>query len=188
VFYDQYRAGEHIIGSVDSSKRGGRKMMRFELHMVHDQMNIGDAIEEMIESRKSGLLVQTRARDLRIVDFNRSVLAFESGLKTLQEVEFEPVLDMETIQHPNDDVFVLNTLSGAGRAIGFLGGKSGVAQLFSVSETRGDPYAAVSVGVKCDRPGRPPSTPPRNWHHYYPPNTRDLIDPNQCRFCIGRLR
>jgi hypothetical protein len=158
-------------------------MLQFELPILHDQASIGDAIEEMIEAGTSGLLVRgTARRNLRVVHFDRAVAALNGGMSTLEQMEFRPVVDLEAIAE-SDDASVANALTAEGKEIAFIGLKAGKAQLFSVSEIIGGPFAAVSAGVRCQRPNRPPPTPPRHWYHYYPPTNRNAGNPNKCRVC-----
>ena len=70
------------------------------------------------------------------------------------------------------------------RKFGFKGFEHrGVARLFSVSESFGNPYNASNSGVRCKRPDKPPNILPRDWYHYYPPHSLPLITPNTCNVC-----
>jgi len=153
--------------------------MRFQLAMVPGGTSVQDAIAETIDSDKSGLLVQRPQGDLRLVHFKNLVNAAASGLTSLDDVEAEPVLDVVTIPDAEHKVAVRSS----GRRFGFGGERDGTADLLSISESFALPYTTASTGVRCQRPNKPPTIPPRDWYHYYPPNTRDPVSPNQCRLC-----
>jgi hypothetical protein len=162
-------------------------MLRFELPILHDQVSIGDAIEEMIEAGTSGLVVRgTARRDLRAVHFECAVAALNGGMSRLEQMAFRPVVDLETLAG-SDDASVADALRAEGQDIAFIGLRAGKAQLFSVSEDIGGPFAAVPAGVHCQRPNRPPATPPRNWYHYYPPTYRNPINRNICVVCGAQV-
>jgi hypothetical protein len=158
-------------------------MKWFELPVVHHQMSVADAIEEMIEAGTSGLLVRGPRREFRVVDFDQAVVALDGGIDNLHDIEFRPVLDLEANAEVSNPTFFENALKAEGKAIAFVGEKTNLAQLFSTSEGIAEPLASISAGVRCRRPNCPPSTPPRKWYHYYPPTVRDSYNPNRCRVC-----
>jgi hypothetical protein len=154
-------------------------MLRFELPLVRGNVSLDAAFADTIESKTSGLLMESSQGDLRLVHFDRMVNALTSGLNSLEEVEFDPVLNIEPVPDSAHESFVLS----AGERFGFAGEQDGKALLFSVSESFGLPYTIASSGSRCQRPNRPPNTTPQDWYHYYPPNNRDGSKPNRCRLC-----
>lgn len=153
--------------------------MLFELPVVGGGISIADALAEAIDSNKSGLLLEISQGDLRLVHFERMVDAATTGQSLLEEVDFEPVIDIEALS----DLQYETVVRAAGGVFGFLGKGGGVAHLFSVSESFGLPYTSSSSGTRCQRPNKPHDRSPRDWYHYYPPKERDDADPNRCVFC-----
>ena len=166
-------------------------MLYFELSVVEDDISVKDAIAETIESGKSGLLVRTTNKGLRVVDFDNLVRAHESGLKLVREVDSERVAIVAAHIPDAERGFAVRSLPdslidsevrSAGLVFGFLGQQGGLARMFSISEGKGGPLASASSGGRCKRPGKPQNILPRHWFHYYPPTNRDSVTPNICKF------
>ena len=137
--------------------------MHFELPMIDAGVSIEEACAETIESNKSGLLIQGEG-EIRLLRFDRMVEAARGG-RSLEEVEFEPVVDIEAVSDLEHETFV----RAAGSVFGFLGKGDGLAHLFSVSEQFAFPYLTTSSASRCQRPDKPANTAAREWYHYYPP-------------------
>ena len=159
-------------------------MLRFELPMVAGQISTSDALSEIIDTAKSGITFESNLGDLRLVHYDRIVEAIGRGVTELDDVDYEPVVKLD-LKLP--ELSYIGVVSSAGKRFGFVRALSGMADLFSVSESFASAYNTVSSGVRCERPHRPANTKPRDWYHYYPPHQRDSSDPNVCRFCGAKV-
>jgi hypothetical protein len=157
--------------------------MTFQLPMVHSNVTLADAFAETIDARSSGLLWQPARGGLHLIHFGRMVNAAAAGIKVLDGVEWEPVLDLTRIAAPDYETFIRS----ANHKFGFVDTYAGSARLFSISEGYAGPYIAASSGARCQRPGKPATVPSRQWYHYYPPNARDFANPTTCRICGAPL-
>src|SRR5258708_4404042 len=124
-------------------------MMRFELPMVAGRISTSDALTEIIDTAKSGVTFETNLGDLRLVHYDRIVEAMARGVTQLDDVDFEPVVKFDlSLPEPNYGSIV----STAGKRFGFVRSLSGMADLFSVSESFALAYNTASSGVRCERP------------------------------------
>jgi len=156
-------------------------MLDFELPLVRGAVTVAQAIAEIIESNKSGLLYEVRPGELRLIHYYGMVQAAsqQQGSIPLGSVVYESVIDSKTIPHTQLYSFV----NDAGRRFGLKGmSGSGMAQVFSILESYGYPYSVGSPGRRCTRKNKPATTPPRDWYHY-PPENINPNDPNNCRVC-----
>jgi hypothetical protein len=165
------------------SAREGKNMMQFDMPIVSSGISVKNALAEVIDSRRSGVLVRAGQGKLRLVHFNLMAEAAAKNLVLLQEVDGEPVVQLGAIAESERKDFV----QSAGGKFGLIGTEGRMAILFSVSEGFAGPYFSISSGVRCDRPGKPPSRPNRKWYHYYPPNDLPHLNPTLCKFCPGKL-
>jgi hypothetical protein len=155
-------------------------MLRFELPMVAGRISPNDALTEIIDTAKSGVTFQSNVGDLRLVHYDRIVEAISRGVTQLDDVEFESVVKFDLSLAELNYGGVVST---AGKKFGFVRALSGMADLFSVSESFAVAYNTASSGVRCERPNKPLNMKPRDWYHYYPPNPRNPSNPNVCRVC-----
>ena len=147
-------------------------MQKFELSMIEDDVSLKEAIAEIIESRKSGLVVQIYGGPLRLVHYDQLLEAEAQGLESLDRVLFEPIIEL-----PDIPDFQIEDLLQAGRSnFGCLGINAGIALMCSLAGEIGS-YTTASSGGRCQRPGKPPNVLPRKWYHYYSP----IPNPNICR-------
>lgn len=151
--------------------------MRFELPFIQGNIKVHDAIAEAIECKKSGLVFASNS-GMRLMHFNTMVAAAQAGNIDLEEVDFQPLakLDFETPDHEYSRIVL-----ASGNAFGFVREVGGMADLFSLSETRAGVYIASSVGKRCTRPNKPPGQLARKWYHYYPPLTPNALTPLLCK-------
>ena len=145
-------------------------MQKFKLLMVEDDLSLNDALAETIESGKSGLVVHSY-NGLRLVHFDQLLEAAAAGTESLDEVAFEPVIELPDIP----DFEVEGLLQTRGSTFGCLGITSGIALMCALAGDAGS-YTSVSSGGRCQRPNKPPNVLPRNWYHYYSP----IPNPNIC--------
>jgi hypothetical protein len=157
-------------------------MLHFDVPMVRGNTSLHNALAEVIDAQRSGLLFTTKG-ECHLVHFDRMVDAVSRGVTRLQEVESEPVLKIEAISDADRE----GSIRAAGGKFGLMGQVGTTALLLSISEGFGLPYASPSSGVRCDRPNKPPNKRDREWYHYYPPHKRDPSNWHICRFCPGRL-
>ncbi len=155
-------------------------MLHFELPLVTGKLTIDDALAETIESSTSGLVFERNPGNYRLVHFDKLVEASNEGKTLLDQVDWEPLITIESSQSHKSE----NLVRTAGLKFGFVGTAGPhIARLFSISESFGIPYTIGSSGTRCQRPNKPASVSPRDWFHYYPPNALDVQNPNICRIC-----
>jgi hypothetical protein len=160
-----------------------KNMMQFDMPIVSSGISVKNALAEVIDSGRSGVLIRAGRGGLRLVHFNLMAEAAAKNVLMLREVDGEPVVTLGAIAESERKNFV----QSVGGKFGLLGTEGRMAILFSVSEGFADPYFSTSSGVRCDRPGKPANMPNRKWYHYYPPNDLPQPNPTMCRFCPGRL-
>jgi hypothetical protein len=158
-------------------------MLDFELPFLSGSNSIRVALAETIEADKSGLLYETSSGELRLARYDNIVKALKSGITLLEdlgEASSEEVIHIETVPYEQCASYV----RAERKRFGFKGfERSGLAQLFSISETFGRPYTASNNGVRCQRPNRPTNVLERDWYHYYPPLTPYTPPPKTCNVC-----
>jgi hypothetical protein len=158
-------------------------MLDFELPFLSGSNSIRTALAETIEADKSGLLYETSSGELRLARYDDIVKALNSGITILEdlgEASSEPVIHVGTV---SSEHYYERRVRAKNKKFGFKGFEHGVARLFSVSERYGEQYISSNSGTRCKRPDKPANILPRDWYHYYPPQTPYTPPPNICNVC-----
>lgn len=152
--------------------------VHFELPAVYRRTSIERTLADVIETKRSGALVRQGGK-LRLVHFDALAKRTLGKNERLAWVKGERVLKLEAAA----DDELTRMCENANAKFALVSVKNGIAQLFSVDEPLARRYSEPSDGVRCQRPGRPPSTPAQCWYHYVPPNPKPSQPPNVCVIC-----
>jgi hypothetical protein len=158
-------------------------MLLLDLPVLQGSARIHRAMKEMIEAERSGLLFWNEAGDLHIVSYDQVIAADGQGVQYLKEVTAEQVVSL----HALADEAVEDTVKRGGARFSFVRDDDGSMLAYSLQESLGTAFFARPPGRRCDRPGKKATVDARDWYHYYPPNTRDPNNRNQCKYCCGKI-
>jgi hypothetical protein len=159
-------------------------MLEFKVPLVARDASITEALKTAIDAKTSGVLIATKAGDLRLVHFNDLAAAAAAGRRRVSRVsKYAPVLNVRAKPAKNQMTIIVE----AGSKFGFLGAAGKTARLLSISEKFAYPYEGASKGVRCSRPGKPAGKADRDWYHYYPPLVRNPGSPKRCTACNSAL-
>ena len=147
-------------------------MKMLELPVMQDVSTPGEALEEMIEKRRAGVVI--RADDAyRLIEVNAAIDAVANKINNLANINRFTVIDIETGNVVRTAV-VRTAQERMANLVKFDGG-SGLANLaFDDSiEYLADRLENAVPVRRCSNQGAGP--------HYYPPTPKGvLIDPNTC--------
>ena len=161
-------------------------MLTFKLSVAPADSDLNSAFAQLFKDKHSALVVEGAEGDYRLIKFDHLTEALAHGASKLDQVQGQRLDKLEGSARANYDP----ALTEVGATVGLIKVARATARLYSVTEFVGTPFVTPSAVARCDRPKRPADLPPKDWYHYYPPNTGAPPRPYRCvvKGCPGHVR